>query len=143
MAWWIWIVAGFVLLALEMASPGGFYLFFFAAGALVVGVLAGPGWAGPAWLQGVLFAALSCLSLLVFRPFLIKRMRADLPATDIDSMVGERAVARAEIPARGLGKAELRGTTWNARNVGDAGIGVDQSCRVEKVEGLELWVRAD
>ena len=59
MEWWIWVLAGFVLLALELASPGGFYLFFFGCAALAVGLLAAPGWAQPLWLQGVLFSGLS------------------------------------------------------------------------------------
>ena len=143
MDWWIWVVVGFVLLLFELVSPGGFYLFFFGAGALVVGLLAGLGWAGPAWLQGVLFAAVSFLSLLVFRPVLIKKMQADTPNMEVDSLLGERAVARDEIPPDGMGKAELRGTTWNARNAGTTPIVASQSCRVDKVDGLVLWIRAD
>lgn len=143
MDWWIWVVAGFILLVFELVAPGGFYLFFFGAGALVVGLLAGLGWAGPAWLQGVLFAAVSLLSLLIFRPVLIKKMQADTPNLKVDSLVGERAVARDEIPPDGMGKAELRGTTWNARNAGTAAIAPNQSCRVDNVDGLVLWIRAD
>jgi len=41
----------------------------------------------------------------------------------------------------GFGKAELRGTAWNARNVGDTPIAESQRCRVERVDGLTLWVR--
>lgn len=143
MDWWIWVVAGFILLVFELVAPGGFYLFFFGAGALVVGLLAGLGWAGPAWLQGVLFAAVSFLSLLIFRPVLIKKMQAETPDTKVDSLVGERAVARDEIPPGGMGKAELRGSTWNARNSGARAIAPNQSCRVDNVDGLVLWIRAD
>jgi membrane protein implicated in regulation of membrane protease activity len=40
-----------------------------------------------------------------------------------------------------IGKAELRGSTWNARNVGETPITEDQRCRVESVDGLTLSVR--
>ena len=143
MDWWIWVVAGFVLLAFELVSPGGFYLFFFGLGALAVGLLAALDWAGPIWLQGVLFAAVSFVSLLVFRPVLIRKMQAGTSDLKVDSLVGARALAREEIPPGGMGKAELRGTTWNARNTGATLIGPSQSCRVDQVEGLVLWVRAD
>ena len=58
MDWWIWVVAGFALLTLELASPGVFYLFFFGCGALAVGLLTALGWPVPLWLQGVLFTFL-------------------------------------------------------------------------------------
>ena len=43
----------------------------------------------------------------------------------------------------GLGKAELRGTQWAARTSGSATLPPGQRCRVERVEGLTLWVRAE
>lgn len=140
MDWWIWVVVGFALLAFEMATPGGFYLFFFGAAALLVGFLTGLGLGGPAWLQGVLFAALSCLAMLVFRPLLIKKMHTRTSTSAVDTLVGERAVAQGEIPPKGMGKVELRGTRWNARNTGATAIGPNQPCRVEKADGLVLSV---
>ncbi len=143
MEWWIWVVAGFLLLALELASPGGFYVFFFGCGALAVGLLAALGWAVPLALQGVLFAGLSVAALVFFRPLIVRRLRAGVADAVVDSLVGERARARGEIAASGFGKAELRGTTWNARNVGATPVGPDHVCRVERVDGLTLWIRAE
>ena len=143
MEWWIWVVAGFLLLALELASPGGFYVFFFGCGALAVGLLAALGWAEPLALQGVLFAGVSVAALVFFRPLIVRRLRAGTDGAPVDSLVGERVLARGEIAGGGFGKAELRGTTWNARNVGEAPLGPDQACRVERVEGLTLWIRAE
>ncbi len=143
MDWWIWVIAGFALLTLELASPGVFYLFFFGCGALAVGLLTALGWTEPLWLQGVLFTFLSLFSVLFFRPRIMKRMLTGSGDVKIDSLVGENAVVRDEIVPNGWGKAELRGTTWKARNAGTAPIGSGQSCRVDKVDGLTLWVRAD
>ena len=143
MDWWIWVAIGFVLLALELASPGGFFIIFFGCGALAVGLLAALGLAEPLWLQGVLFTTLSVVSLLCFRRPILNRMRAGTPNGEVDSLVGERALARDEIVPSGSGKAELRGTTWNARNAGATPIGPDQACRVETVDGLTLWIRAE
>ena len=143
MDWWIWIVAGFVLFTLELVSPGVFDLFFFGCGALAVGLLTALGWPGPLWLQGVLFTFLSLFSVLFFRPLLMKKMQAGLGEVEIDRLVGERALVRDEIVPGGWGKAELRGTTWKVRNAGAAPVGSGQSCRVEKVDGLTLWIRGD
>ena len=38
-SWWLWIVLGIVLLAGEILTPGGFYIFFFGASAICVGLL--------------------------------------------------------------------------------------------------------
>ena len=143
MDWWVWVVAGFALFTLELLSPGGFYLFFFGCGALAVSLLTAFDWAGPTWLQGVLFTFLSLFSVLFFRPLIMNKMQTGSGDVEVDSLVGEVAVVRDEIVPNGWGKAELRGTAWKARNAGTAPIGPGQSCRVEKVDGLTLWIRGD
>jgi inner membrane protein len=42
-----------------------------------------------------------------------------------------------------VGKAEMRGTAWNTRNIGDQPLARGQRCRVERVEGLMIFVRAE
>ena len=37
MIWWYWMLLGLVLLGVEMATPGGFYILFFGLAALIVG----------------------------------------------------------------------------------------------------------
>ena len=142
MVWWIWVVAGFMLLALELASPGGFYLFFFGCAALAVGLLAALGVAQPLWLQGILFTGLSVAAVIFFRPLLARQLRGGAGEA-VEDLVGERAVACDDIAAHGFGRAELRGTKWNARNIGETAVGSGQACLVEHVDGLTLWIRAE
>jgi membrane protein implicated in regulation of membrane protease activity len=40
-----------------------------------------------------------------------------------------------------MGRVELRGTVWSARNTGDAAIHAGQRCSVERVDGLTLDIR--
>lgn len=142
MAWWMWVVAGLVLLVGEILTPGGFYLVFFGAGALLVGLvkLAGlhPGLAT----EGLLFAAFSVAGLLIFRKPLLQRFRKLTPTSDVDNLTCEIASAMEEIPGLGMGKVELRGTSWNARNLGEVPIPKSTRCRVERVDGLTLEVRS-
>jgi membrane protein implicated in regulation of membrane protease activity len=37
----------------------------------------------------------------------------------------------------------MRGSSWSARTVGAEALKPGQRCRVEKVEGLTLWLRAE
>jgi membrane protein implicated in regulation of membrane protease activity len=61
----------------------------------------------------------------------------------VDSLVGEAATASEDIPSGGVGKAELRGTTWTARNSGTALLAKNTRCRVERVDGLTIWIRPE
>ena len=142
MAWWMWILLGFLLLALELVTPGGFFLFFFGIGALVVGLLGIWDVLGPAWIEWLAFSALSLLSLLMFRKPLLRRFRGGDTKDDRDPLIGETAFALEEILVDSVGNAELRGATWKAKNVGPAPLGIRQRCTVEHVEGLMLWVRS-
>jgi hypothetical protein len=142
MEWWIWLLAGLVLLLAELVTPGGFYIFFFGLGALIVGVLAGFGLAGPPWLQFLLFPGFAVLTLWLFRERLLELTRA--PSADaVDSLIGETAVAQEEISVKGIGKVEMRGTSWNARNLGESPLARGARCKVERVEGLTIFVRAE
>jgi membrane protein implicated in regulation of membrane protease activity len=144
MIWWYWLLLGLVFLAVEMTTPGGFYIFFFGLAALIVGALAGLEWLNTAWLQWLLFSILSLISLFLFRNSLLAWMKAREPiGQEVDSMIGETAVLIEELPVGALGKVELRGTTWNARNAGHTVLTKGQRARVERVEGLTLWIKPE
>jgi len=141
--WWGWFIFGFLLLLLELASPGGFYFMFFGVGALGVGVLAWTAILQEAWVQLTFFSILSIVSSLLFRKRLLSRFGAKMGDGLVDTLVGEIATVIDDIAGSGFGKVELRGTAWNARNSGNGMLVRGQRCRVEKVDGLSLWVRRE
>jgi membrane protein implicated in regulation of membrane protease activity len=57
--------------------------------------------------------------------------------------VGETARATENIAVNEIGKAELRGASWNVRNIGDKPLVPGARCVVERVDGLTLHVRAE
>jgi membrane protein implicated in regulation of membrane protease activity len=61
----------------------------------------------------------------------------------VDRLEGETAVVTEDVPPGGVGKAEMRGATWSARSTGDELLAKGRRCRVERVEGLTLWLRAE
>src|SRR5512132_2652588 len=129
MTWWMWIVAGLVLTALELVSPGGLFIIFFGIAALIVGTLDVLGAIPLPWIQWLLFPAFALLTLRLFRRPLLDRMRLRDPgADDVDSVVGTVAVAAGPMIPGGHGHAELRGTTWSARNVGEVALSAGQRC---------------
>jgi membrane protein implicated in regulation of membrane protease activity len=144
MFWWHWVVLGLLLAGLELATPGGFFLLFFGVGALLVGLLAAIDLAGPLWVQWLLFSAISVGALLVFRNPLLRRVNALHHAGGpVDSLTRETATALDDIPPDALGRAELRGTAWSAKNVGSTVLIKGQRCAVQRVDGLTLYVHPE
>jgi membrane protein implicated in regulation of membrane protease activity len=142
MEWWVWILAGLLLLVGELITPGGFYIAFFGIGAIVVGALAALQIAGPVWVQFGLFSAVSVLALWLFREKLL-RLSQGPDRGQVDSLIGETAVTLEGIPLNGIGKAEMRGSSWSARNIGEKPLARGERCKVERVEGLMIFVRAE
>jgi membrane protein implicated in regulation of membrane protease activity len=139
MAWWIWVVGGIVLLAFEMATPGGLFALFFGVGALCVAPLAALGFSET--VQWLAFSVLSLVGLATLRGPLLRRLsrQPDRAA----ELVGEQAVLLEDLPAGGEGRAELRGTPWTVRAASGIPLARGRRCVVERVEGLTLWVRAE
>lgn len=139
MAWWHWLLIGLVLVALEMAAAGGFYVIFFGIAAMAIAGLRLLDVAGPAWVQLLLFSVISVVSLLVFRQRLLRRWQVPGVA-DVDSLVGETAVALEDIAAGKVGRVELRGTAWSARNSTGAAIEKGRRCTVVRTDRLMLFI---
>lgn len=142
MEWWVWILAGLLLLVCELLTPGGFYILFFGIGAIVVGLLSGLNVAAPLWIQFGLFSIVSVLALWLFRERLLRYSQGP-DRGQVDSLVGETAVVLEDISINAIGKAELRGTSWSARNVGEKPLARGERCKVERVEGLTLAIRPE
>jgi inner membrane protein len=146
MTGWIWLLAGLGFFVLEAMTPGGFYLFFFGVGAVIVGLMdvfgrqLGFGLQGLVF-QSLMFVAISIVATLAFRKPLLARFQHSVPEGTVDNLVGETAKALEEIPSNTVGTAELRGSSWSALNIGERTIPLAARCRVERVEGLMLHVR--
>jgi hypothetical protein len=141
--WWHWLVLGLLLVVAEMAASGGFYIIFFGIGAIVVGLLASFDLAGPLWMQLLLFSAISVGMLLIFRKRLLKWLQVDPQSPAVDMIVGEIGIAAEELPPGKVGRVELRGTAWSARNTTNTTLARGARCRVIRVEGLTVDVEAE
>lgn len=141
--WWFWMVIAIVFAAIELLTPGSIFWIFFTIGSVFAGAYA---WLSPSSgpvLQGVIFVSVSLIALAFFRKPLRDWLDRNIPNAPIDTLVGELATVLEEIPAGAVGKAELRGTPWSATNAGPAALHPSQRCRVERVDGLMLWIRSE
>ena len=142
MPWWGWILFGVVLLGSELVVTTEFYLAFLGVAALLVALLTaalGPGIA----VQWGAFAVLSAVLLLAFRRRFWEQM--DRKGVEVDDpIVGETGTLSEAVAPGAEGRAELRGSTWTVRNVGDVPLEAGERVVAIELDGLVLLVlRAD
>lgn len=138
----MWLAAGLVLLVLEIVTPSGFFVMFFGLGALTIGVLDGLGAAGPTWLQWLLFPTLSVIYLLLFRRKLESRVQTP-SRPEVDSLVGTVAIPQERMLPGQVGRVEVRGSAWSARNETASPLEPGQRCRVVGIDGLMLSIQPE
>jgi membrane protein implicated in regulation of membrane protease activity len=140
MEWWFWVLAAFLLLTIEFFATTA-HVGFFAVGAFIVAILVAVGLDIPLWAQLLIFAISSVVLLVFVRPIVVRKL--GLSKTHIvDTMVGEQAIILGDVAVSGEGKAEMRRSTWTARNIGETALLKGQRCVVERVVGLTIYVRA-
>src|SRR2546426_12776919 len=143
MTWWLWLLFGLALLASEAFTPGAFFVFFFGLSGIAVGLGVRLGGQAPGWFQWFLFSLLSVLSVVFLRGPLLRRiMPARREGLVVDSIIGEVAVPLEDLAPGAVGKAELRGASWTAKNVDARPLARGERSVVAQVDGLVLSLRA-
>jgi membrane protein implicated in regulation of membrane protease activity len=136
--WWHWLVLGLLLILIELAVSGGFFIIFFGLSALIIGLAAGTGTIEPLWLQLLFFSVISVGSLMVFRNRARRWLQLEPQTPAIDTLVGEIGTATDPLAPGDIGRVEL--SAWSARNVSAVPLARGTRCRVVRVEGLMLEV---
>lgn len=139
MEWWLWLAGGLALVVAEVVTPSGFFIIFFGLAALTVGVLVGLQVVSSLGLELLIFTVLSVAYLLVFRGRLQSRV-AMPPSSNVDSLIGVLAVVQERLSPGVVGRVEVRGASWSARNTSDVTMSPGQRARVAAVDGLTLAV---
>ncbi len=138
--WALWLIVSIACLIIELSSFD-FYVTCFAIGAL--GAMVGAAVHCPWWLQVLLWAVVSVLSICFVRPVLTHHLhkKAHKRASNADALLGKTGVVIEEIKAGGYGYVKIDGDEW--RSVTADGAAVAVGCRVEVVarESIILTVR--
>ena len=111
--WLIWTIVTFACLILELSS-GDFYVTCFAIGAIVSIITAVIGL--PFWVQVVVWAICSVLSIWLIRPHLLRALHkgADHRRSNADALIGQIGEVSQRIVAGGYGRVKLDGDDWKA-----------------------------
>ena len=137
-----WIVLMIVLLIIEAATYG-LATIWFAAGARVSGIFS-LFVHDMVWLEWVIFAAVSAVTLLLLRPYAIGRLKEmnKNNKTGIDTYIGQTAKVLETINnLEGTGRADYKGQSWAARSNDDSKIiEKDSLVKILEIKGVNLIV---
>ena len=139
--WHAWIIAGVVLLIVELVTPG-FVMACFGVACLVAGAVSAFG-VGLGWELAV-FSVASLALLVGIRPIVARHFapRGGGLKTNVDALVGKRGLVTEAIdPARGAGRVSVGGDDWMASPEADAPIAEGAQVTVVRVEGTRIVVR--
>ena len=134
----IWLVLMVVFLIAEALTVSMISLWF-AAGAVVALLLSLLHL--QIWLQVLLFFLVSGALLACLRPLVRRHVTPKLTPTNVDAIVGTRCMVTAEIDnVCAAGQVKLNGIEWSARSVTGQIIPEGTLVRVERVEGVKVFV---
>ncbi len=139
---WGWLVIGALLFGAEMfLIDAQFFLVFFGAAALVVGLLDWFGVPMSPSVQWLLFGVLSIAAMVGFRKRLYEKLRKPQDVVPEALTVGDRVLLLEPLAPGQSCRVDYRGSSWNARNIGNATLSGEVV--IAKVEGLTLLVQAN
>jgi membrane protein implicated in regulation of membrane protease activity len=137
---WIWLITAFVFAVGEMATPGTFFLFPFAVGALVAAGLAFADVGLTA--EWIAFLAVSVAAVVAFRPVARRLDRAGHDhGIGSRRLIGRTGTVLREIPGSGeLGLVRVDREEWRAESMDGSLIPPGTAVKIAEVEGTRVIV---
>ena len=138
----MWLILLACFLVVE-AITVGLTTIWFAGGALVAAIASGLG-AG-ILIQWVLFLIVSLALLIFTRPMAVRYMNKGVPKTNVNSLIGERAVVIQKINnLEQTGQVRINDIEWMARTSSDeVTIPEHAIVTIEDVQGVKLIVQEE
>lgn len=138
--WWLVLLVLFIII--EIATMG-LTTIWFAGGAVAAFIVSALG--GNLVIQIILFLGVSSLLLIFTRPFAARYINKDHVKTNVDGLIGEKAVVTQEIDnIQELGEVRLEGKEWMARaEESELKIPAGKVVTVVRVSGVKLIVKKE
>lgn len=135
MIWLLLIVAFLVAEAVTVTVIS----LWFAAGALAAMLASLTG--GSVAFQVTVFLAVSVLTLAALRPLVRKHLTPKLTRTNVDSVLGTTGFVTEDIDnVAAQGQVKLGGMYWTARSTSGAPLTKGTMIRVDRIEGVKVFV---
>ena len=140
MEYWIWLILAVVFLLVEAATVSTVSLWF-AGGCLAAVAVALMG--GGLGLQIGTALVVSAALLACLRPIIRKHFTPKLAKTNVDAVIGSQGYVTADIDnAAATGTVKLGAMEWTARSTAGIAIPKGTLVKVDKIEGVKVFVTA-
>lgn len=112
---------------------------WFGIGAIVALIVEMAG--GSELIQGILFAVISVLCIIVTRPLAKKYLRGNIVKTNLDRVIGKHCLVTETITPDNKGEVKVMGTLWSATSLNNAFIQAGEYAEVVAIEGAHVVVK--
>ncbi|MDR0409165.1 MAG: NfeD family protein [Spirochaetaceae bacterium] len=138
---WFWLILTAVFTIIELASSLCLTTIWFAISAFLMTFLSM--FVKQLHAQLAIFVVIAVVLLVLTRPFVIKRLNAGKEKTNVDSLIGKKALTLDAISEFESGSVKLNGVVWTAKSWDGSFIGAGEKCVVTAVEGAHVIVRRE
>ena len=139
--WQMWAAVAVVCLILELMA-GDFFIICFSIGAVFAAITAAVG--GGIYLQLLMFAVFTLISLFWFRPFAQRYLHKgeDNRVSNADALLGRQGRVVETVKADGFGRVQIDGDVWKAVTNESADIPEGSNVRVIGRESTIITVES-
>jgi membrane protein implicated in regulation of membrane protease activity len=133
---WLALMVIFLLVEAATVSLASIWFAVGSLGGLVANLLN-----APLWVQIAVFLVISGTLLACLRPFVRKFIKPKITATNLDSVIGTAGYVTEDIDnLSARGQVKLGGMYWSARSTSGDPICKDVKIKVDRIEGVKVFV---
>jgi membrane protein implicated in regulation of membrane protease activity len=134
----IWLLIAILLLIVE-AMTFNLFTIWFAIGAFVTMFVSIK--VHELWAQAGVFLVVSILILVFIRNYAVKKFKSQTIKTNVNSLIGKKAMVTKKIEPYKYGEVKLDGNYWTAKPENDDIIEENTIVQVVEVSGVKLIVK--
>jgi len=138
--WLYWIIAGFILMIIEIFTPG-FVTFLIGLACLITAIFA---WLKvPFYYQLIVFSIITIILTFWVRPYLIKFFFRNHKEdeTNVHGLIGKIGIVTEDIDNDlSLGRVKIGGEVWRSVSIDNQKFLVGQKVAIKNIEGNKVVV---
>jgi len=141
-AWHLWVIAGFILLIVEIFTPA-FVMGVFGLGCFITAAFAGYGCS--LTLQLIVFGVTCAILAFSIRPLVLKGLCRNTPQykSNVDALTGQTGcVIEAIHPSTKTGRVKIGGEDWRAITADESDIEAGQKVLIKGIDGNKVIVES-
>ena len=135
----IWLIIAVIALIVELNTTD-LSSIWATLGGVVTAIVAI--WCHIIWVEIVVFLAITILGIILIRPYIKRYVKRNEIETNVDSLIGKKAIITDDIGPGNVGACKIEGKVWSAIAKDDTlTIGVGQKVEILSIDGVKLIVK--